>query len=53
MTSRSGTVRTAGNASPWGSFPLPMHAKTLVFADGVHLELAPIRMMERLTDAAR
>jgi hypothetical protein len=53
MTSGSGTVWTLGNASPWGSFPLPMHAKTAVFVDGVHLEITPIRMMERLTDAAR
>jgi hypothetical protein len=53
MTSGSGTVWTLGNASPWGSFPLPMHAKTAVFVDGMYLEVAPIRMMERLTDAAR
>jgi hypothetical protein len=53
MTSESGTVRTSRNASPRGSFPLPMHAKTTVFVDGVHLEVALIRMMERLTDAAR
>ena len=30
-----------------------MHAKTAVFADGVNLDIAPIRMMERLTDAGR